>query len=81
MFEVYSVAIHIRLIDGVASGLMNMSRAFAKVHGDEVELERRLDAIKLTLLPGASPPRRTTRSECCRRLSATTEGPGCSART
>lgn len=52
MFEAYSVAIRISLINGVTSGLMNISRAFAKTHGDAEKLKRQLDAIKFKLLAG-----------------------------
>jgi hypothetical protein len=52
VFEAYSVAIRVSLINGVASGLMQMSRQFAKVHGDVDGLQKRLDRIKSTMLVG-----------------------------
>lgn len=52
MFEAYSVAVRVTLINGVANGLMNMSRAFAKTHGDAKALQRTLDQIKFQVLAG-----------------------------
>lgn len=54
MFEAYSVAVRVSLINGVTSGLMNISRAFAKTHGNAVALQRQLDQIKFKLLAGAA---------------------------
>lgn len=52
--EAYSVAIRLRLVDSVTSGLMNLSRHFAKVGGNAQQLQRRLDAIKFTMVAGAA---------------------------
>lgn len=52
MFEAFSVAVKVSLINGVAGGLMAMSRQFAKVHGDVDGLQRKLDRIKATMLVG-----------------------------
>jgi hypothetical protein len=54
MLEAYSVAIRVSLISGVANGLMNISRSFAKAHGDAKAFERQLDLIKLKLVGGAA---------------------------
>lgn len=54
MFEAYSVAVRVSLINGVTSGLMNISRAFAQSHGHAVALQRQLDQIKFKLLAGAA---------------------------
>lgn len=54
MFEAYSVAVRVSLINGVTSGLMNISRSFMKVHGDAEKLQRQLDSIKFRLVAGAA---------------------------
>lgn len=54
MFEAYSVAIRVSLINGVTSGLMNISRGFLKAHGDATKFSRELDAIKFKLLAGGA---------------------------
>ncbi len=52
MFEAYSVAVKISLINGVTSGLLGMSRQFKTVNADAVALQRRLDGIRRTMLVG-----------------------------
>lgn len=52
MFEAYAVAVRVSLKNGVAVGLMQMSRQFAKVHGDAKALQKTLDKIKLTGMIG-----------------------------
>ena len=54
MFEAYSVAIRVSLINGITSELMNISRGFLKAHGDATKFKRELDAIKFKLLAGAA---------------------------
>ena len=54
MFEAYTVAVRVSLINGVTAGLMNMSRAFAKTHGDAKALQRTLDTIKFQVLAGGA---------------------------
>lgn len=54
MFEAYHVAVRVSLINGVTNGLMNISRSFAKAHGDAAKLQRQLDQIKFKLIGGAA---------------------------
>lgn len=54
MFEAYSVAVRVSLINNVTSGLMGISQAFAKVHGDAKALRKELDGIRLLMLSGAA---------------------------
>lgn len=42
----------VTLINGVTAGLMNMSRAFAKTHGDAQKLQRTINEIKFLALGG-----------------------------
>lgn len=44
----------VSLINGVTSGLMGISRAFAKTHGDAVALNKQLDLIKGRLMVGGA---------------------------
>jgi hypothetical protein len=46
--------VRVSLINGVTSGLMNISRSFAQAHGHAVALQRQLDQIKFKLLAGAA---------------------------
>lgn len=52
--EAYSVAVRVSLINGVTAGLMNISRAFAKTHGDAKALQRTLDQIRFKVLAGGA---------------------------
>lgn len=54
MFEAYAVAVKVTLINGVTSGLMGISSAFAKAHGNATQLQAALDGIKLKLAAGAA---------------------------
>jgi hypothetical protein len=54
MFEAYSVAVRVTLVNGVANGLMSMSRMFAKTHGDAVALQRTIDNIRFRALAGGA---------------------------
>lgn len=54
MIEAYAVAVRVRLINGVTAGLMSMSSAFARVHGDATKLQRQLDSIKFKLAAGGA---------------------------
>lgn len=54
MLEAYSVAVRISLVNNVTSGLLGISSAFARVHGDAAKLRSELNAIKLTMLTGGA---------------------------
>jgi hypothetical protein len=54
MFEAYSVAIRVSLINQTAAGLLNMSRDFAKAHGDVEKLERSILGIQQKLMAGGA---------------------------
>lgn len=54
MYEAYTVAVRLSLVNGVTAGLMGISSAFARVHGDARKLRRELDAIKLNIAAGAA---------------------------
>lgn len=54
MFEAYEIAVRISVVNHVSSALMAMSQQFSKVHGQAGDLQRRLDAIKLTVLKGGA---------------------------
>lgn len=51
-FEAYSVAVRVSLVNGVTSGLINISRQFAKAHGDAKAFQRALTDIKLLIAGG-----------------------------
>lgn len=48
-FEAYSVAVRVNLINGVSNALLNISRQFAKAHGDAKAFQRALNDIKLMM--------------------------------
>ncbi|UQV43451.1 hypothetical protein KIV45_15905 [Janthinobacterium lividum] len=52
MFEAYTIGIKMSLLNGVSSGLMLMSRDFAKTEAQATLLERRLNSIKKDALKG-----------------------------
>ncbi len=52
MFEAYSVAIRLRLIDGVTTDLLRLSRHFGKANIEAKALQASLDGIKGRLLAG-----------------------------
>jgi hypothetical protein len=54
MFEAFSVGVRLSLVNQVTAGLMGISSAFARVHGDARQLQGQLDRIKLTLAGGAA---------------------------
>jgi len=56
MLDAYTVAVRVSLngADQLTTGLMGISRAFAKVHGDATRLQSKLDKIKLSLAAGAA---------------------------
>lgn len=54
MFEAYSVGIRISLINGVAGGLLALSRQFGKVDGQVKDLQVRLDRLGRTLAAGGA---------------------------
>lgn len=54
MFEAWSVAVRVSLINQVGSGLLAMSRQFVRAHGDADKLQKKLDRIKFTLTAGAA---------------------------
>lgn len=49
MFDAYSVAVKLRLVNAVTPGLMTISQQFAKTHRDALALQRQLDKIRLTM--------------------------------
>lgn len=53
MFEAYSVAVRVSLVNNVTSGLMGISAAFARVHGNARALQATLNQIRFTMLAGA----------------------------
>lgn len=54
MFEAYSVAVRVSLINNATTGLMGIASAFAKAHGNAVALQGQLDKIKGALLAGGA---------------------------
>jgi len=53
MFNAYSVAVKVKLLDHVTGGLMSMSKQFNMVNGNAVRLEAQLGKIKLLAMTGA----------------------------
>lgn len=53
MFNAYSVAVKVKLIDQVTSGLLSMSRQFNMVNGNALDLQERLNKIKLLGMAGS----------------------------
>lgn len=53
MFEAFSVAVKVSLINQVSSGLITLSRQFATVHGNAVALKREIKSIGLLMAGGA----------------------------
>jgi hypothetical protein len=53
MFNAYSVAVKVRLLDQVTGGLLAMSKQFNLVNGNAVKLQAQLDKIKLMGMAGA----------------------------
>lgn len=54
MFEAYSVAVKLRLVNSVTPGLLSISQQFTKTYRDASALQRQLDSIKLTISAGRS---------------------------
>lgn len=52
MFEAYKVAVRLTLLENVTAGLLSMSSAFTKTHGDATLLQARLDKLKMPTLVG-----------------------------
>ena len=52
MFEAWSVAIKIRLIDEVGSGLLGMVGRFRSANMEASALEKRIEGIRRTMLVG-----------------------------
>jgi hypothetical protein len=52
MFEAYSIAVKVSLINGVAGGLLNMSKQFATAEMGAASLQRRMTSIGKQLLVG-----------------------------
>ena len=50
MFEAWSVAVRIRLIDTASHGLLGLSKHLLKAHGDAKALKRELESIKTGLV-------------------------------
>ncbi|MCM2537995.1 hypothetical protein [Burkholderia glumae] len=54
MFEAYSIAVKISVVNQVSGALMAMSQQFSKLHGQATQLQSRLEKIKLTMLQGGA---------------------------
>lgn len=54
MFEAYSIAVKISVLNHVSGALVAMSRDFAKLHGDAERFQKQLDRIKMTMLKGGA---------------------------
>jgi hypothetical protein len=54
MFEAYSIAVKISVVNQVSGALMAMSQQFSKLHGQAAQFQARLDKIKLTMLQGGA---------------------------
>lgn len=54
MFEAYSIAVKISVVNQVSSALMAMSKQFSMLHGQATDFQKRLDKIKLTMLQGGA---------------------------
>lgn len=52
MFEAYSVAVRIRMIDGLTTGLLGFSRLFGRVHGQAAAFHQQLGRIGVTAATG-----------------------------
>jgi hypothetical protein len=52
MFEAYSIAVRISLVNKVSGALSEMSKQFAKLGGDAERFQKQLDRIKLTSMKG-----------------------------
>jgi hypothetical protein len=50
MFDAYSVAVKLRLVNAVTPGLMTISQQFTKTHRDALALQRQFEKLKLTML-------------------------------
>lgn len=53
MFEAYSVAVKLTLLENVTAGLMKMSSYFTKAHADAELLQTKLNKLKMPALIGA----------------------------
>lgn len=53
MFNAYSVAVKVKLVDQVTAGLLAMSRQFNMVNGNALVLQERLNKIKILGMAGA----------------------------
>jgi hypothetical protein len=54
MFEAYSIAVKISVVNQVSGALMAMSQQFTKLHGQAANFQKKLDSIKLTMLQGGA---------------------------
>lgn len=54
MLEAYAIAVRVKLINGVTAGLTSMASAFAKVHGNAVQLQNTLNKIKFQMAAGTA---------------------------
>jgi hypothetical protein len=54
MFEAYKVAVRLTLIENVTVGLLSMSSAFAKAHGDATLLQKQIDKLKASAVVGGA---------------------------
>lgn len=52
MFETYNVAVRIRMIDGLTTGLLGFSRLFGRVHGQAAAFHQQLGRIAVTAATG-----------------------------
>ncbi len=54
MFEAYSIAVKISVVNQVSGALMAMSKQFSTLHGQAANFQKKLDSIKLTMLQGGA---------------------------
>lgn len=54
MFEAYSIAVKISVVNQVSNALMAMSKQFSQLHGQATVFQNRLDKIKMTMLQGGA---------------------------
>lgn len=54
MFEAYSIAVKISVVNQVSGALMAMSKQFSQLHGQAAGFQKKLDKIKMTMLQGGA---------------------------
>lgn len=52
MFEAYTIAVRVRMIDGLTTGLLGFGRSFGRVHGQAAAFHQQLNRIQVTAMGG-----------------------------